>query len=386
MRSLRRFSRSAVPADDRPPGLWPPSAVHVLIATLCGLFVASSLMGPRNPLVEWGALSGHTLQRGDYWRLLTYWLLHDSYGATLIPNALVLIFAGRNLEAILGRRHLLAVLGLGAIAAGLVRAGGALLMDLETPEAELFGAGKHIVGAGGPAMAALLAFALIMPELELGALVYVPARIMRMKVKTLASLLLLVPVGLFALFSLPPLLATYDPTGAHRLSCAGSLVGGAVGWLYARALGFGRRWPTASRRAALPLAAAEPPAAPATREEEGAPVTPAVLPWPSAPPPPQPNNANANTTTTACGGAPVSAVAEPPSAEDDVEALLVLTEGERRMSARQYIAEVVDPVLEKISREGMGSLSLAERRVLRKARAKMLLGGRSGGENGRHQP
>ena len=381
MRSLRRSSRF-VPADDRPPGLWPPSAVNVLVATLCGLFVASSIMGRRdNPLQEWGALTGHSLQRGEVWRLLTYWLLHDSYGVWLVPNALVLLFAGRNLEAIIGRRHLAAVLGLGAIGAGLLRVGGAVLMELETPEAELAGLGKHIVGAGGPAMAALFAFALIMPDLELGALVYVPARIMRVKVKTFAATLLFVPVGLFALFSLPPLLHTYDPTAAHRLACAGAVAGAVVGWLYARALGYGRRWPTAANRRPGTGARCDAEITPAAESSP----TPSPLPWPSAPPPPMapagasassPGSSNDNNAAAALG-APVS-VAEPPPTDaesEDAETLPALTEGERRMSARQYIAEVVDPVLEKISREGLASLTATERRVLRKARAKMLLGG-----------
>ena len=385
MRSLRRFPRF-VPADDRPPGFWPPSGVNLLVAALIGLWVATSIMGRHNPLEDWGSLTGRTLARGEVWRLLTYWLLHDSYGVWLVPNALVLLFAGRNLEAIIGRRHLAGVLGLGAIFAGLLRAGGSLLMDLETPEAQMAGVGKHIVGAGGPAMAALFAFALIMPDLELGALIYVPARIMRVKVKTLAAALLFVPVGLFGLFSLPPLLHPYDPTATHRLACAGAVAGALVGWLYARALGYGRRWPTACKRRAAAVSpnAAEAPPSPAS-DDPSSPHSPATHPWPSAPPPPAataqtPVGNKDNNNTAATVGAPVS-VAEPPPADtgnEDAEALPALTEGERRMSARQYIAEIADPVLEKLFREGIASLTASERRVLRKARAKMLLDGENG--------
>lgn len=372
MRSLRRFSRF-VPADDRPPGFWPPSGVNLLVAALCGLFVANGIMGRHNPLEEWLSLTGETFGRGEVWRLLTYWLLHDSFGETLVANALVLLFAGRNLEAIIGKRHLAGVLLLGAVAAGTLRAGGSLLMDLETTDAMAKGMGKHIVGAGGPAMAALFAFALIMPDLELGALVYVPARIMRVKVKTLAATLLLVPVALFALFSLPPLLHTYDPTGAHRLACAGAILGAMVGWLYARALGYGRRWPTAVNwRKPAPLPTVEG-VAPLISNAD--PLT--TLPWPSAPTAATQNTAtNGNDNAAATAGASVS-LAEPPLADagesEDAESLPTLTESERRMSPRQYIAEVVDPVLEKISREGVASLTPAERRVLRKARAKMML-------------
>jgi hypothetical protein len=41
------------------------------------------------------------------------------------------------------------------------------------------------------------------------------------------------------------------------------------------------------------------------------------------------------------------------------------------MNAEQFIAEEVDPLLEKISREGMQSLTRSERRILAKAREKL---------------
>jgi len=48
-------------------------------------------------------------------------------------------------------------------------------------------------------------------------------------------------------------------------------------------------------------------------------------------------------------------------------------EGERRrqMSLDEFIAEEIDPVLEKISRSGFGSLTWRERRALAEAREKM---------------
>ena len=46
-------------------------------------------------------------------------------------------------------------------------------------------------------------------------------------------------------------------------------------------------------------------------------------------------------------------------------------ERRRRMSAEEFIAEKIDPILEKISRRGLGSLSRAERRALAEAREKM---------------
>jgi hypothetical protein len=43
----------------------------------------------------------------------------------------------------------------------------------------------------------------------------------------------------------------------------------------------------------------------------------------------------------------------------------------RTMTTEQFIAEEVDPLLEKISREGIGSLTRSERRVLARAREKI---------------
>ena len=47
------------------------------------------------------------------------------------------------------------------------------------------------------------------------------------------------------------------------------------------------------------------------------------------------------------------------------------TEVERRMSPQQYISACIDPILDKISRHGMGSLTDEERHTLAKAREKI---------------
>jgi len=41
------------------------------------------------------------------------------------------------------------------------------------------------------------------------------------------------------------------------------------------------------------------------------------------------------------------------------------------MTPEEFIAQEIDPLLEKISRDGMGSLTRAERRLLTKAREKI---------------
>jgi hypothetical protein len=41
------------------------------------------------------------------------------------------------------------------------------------------------------------------------------------------------------------------------------------------------------------------------------------------------------------------------------------------MTAEEFIAQEIDPLLEKISRDGMGSLTRAERKLLAKGREKI---------------
>jgi len=44
----------------------------------------------------------------------------------------------------------------------------------------------------------------------------------------------------------------------------------------------------------------------------------------------------------------------------------------RQMTTEQLIAEEIDPLLDKISRNGVGSLTRAERRLLARAREKIV--------------
>jgi hypothetical protein len=42
-----------------------------------------------------------------------------------------------------------------------------------------------------------------------------------------------------------------------------------------------------------------------------------------------------------------------------------------RMNAEEFVAQEIDPILEKISREGVGSLTRAERKILEEGRGKL---------------
>ena len=128
-------------------------------------------------------------------------------------------------------------------------------------------------------------------------------------------------------------LAVTVVAGTHP-PAAGAMVGGLTGCLYMYALGFGRWTPGES--------APNVSAASSASWEQGS------------------HQSKAPAVAVATKHAPVGPRAVEP---------------ERPLNAREFIAEKVDPVLEKISREGMGSLTTGERRILEEAREKVLQGG-----------
>ena len=145
-----------------------------------------------------------------------------------------------------------------------------------------------LLAASGGVAAVLVAYATILPELELTSMVFfiVP---LRLKAKHLA----------YGLVAISFVLLVFDRSGTViHSACIG---GCAVGWIYAHLLGFGR--PSLVQRFLQ-------------------------------------------------------------QRRFEVERL-------RRMSSEQFIAEEIDPLLDKISLAGIGSLTRGERRKLARAREKI---------------
>ena len=346
-----------------------PSAAHALIGIHVGVFVAQIVTlralpagSGGTPLELWGALSGETLRAGQFWRLGTHLFLHDS-ALALLASALLLLFAGRNLEAILGRRHFLALYFLAGITTGLVRAVGALL-----PSEGLDAVAQPIIGDLGAALAVLVAFTTIMPELDFGALIFLPAPSVRLKARFLAATALLAPAILFLIFTAAPATQAVvgDAEGTLRLACLGALAGVCSGWVYARSLGFGHRWPLhASSRTGGSGRRAAQGTETWLRPQDTAAWSPeksvAFIGAGNNPTNASSNDNSGARASTAASAAAAVAVAAP-----------VVTERERRMSTREYIEEAVDPILEKITRDGLGSLTAQEHRVLEICREKIV--------------
>ena len=179
------------------------------------------------------------------------------------------------MESILGQRQFLVLYFSGVIAGEL---GHLFLMP----------ANCALYAAGGGVAAVLVAYATILPELELTSMVFFVLPI-RLKAKHLA----------YGVFVIALALVILDRGGmvAHSAYLGGSV----AGWLYAHLLGFGR----------------------------------------------------------------------PSFLQRMVRQRRMEADRLNRLSAEEFMAEEIDPLLDKISRDGIGSLTRAERRKLAQARDKI---------------
>jgi membrane associated rhomboid family serine protease len=259
---------------------WSP-AQRVVLLTLVSLhvaaFIAQFVLSRWNPgfVGQYLALSDRGISEAYAWQFFTAMLLHNSVWHFL-ANMLVLYLVGRDVEAIIGQRQFLFLYFFGAFSGEL---GHLFLMPADTV----------LFAASGGTAAIFIAYATILPELEMTALLLfvVPVRV---KMRRAAQLALVV-AGVLMIFN-------RTGTVAHS-----AFLGGAVaGWLYAHLLGFGR---------------------------------PSLL-------------------------------------QRTLRQRRAESERLRGMSAGRFVTEQVDPLLEKISAQGLASLTRRERRLLAQAREKML--------------
>lgn len=217
-------------------------------------------------------LSREGIQHGYYWQFVTYMFLHGGV-VHLLVNCLGLYFAGREVEIICGPKHLLGMYFLGGIIGG---------------AAQLAGGDIHLIGASGGVCAVLMAFATILPELEITVLIFFVLPL-RMRAKWLGAGL----IGTSILFAV---------TGfGGDIGHIAHLGGAVTGWIYARRLGYGGAF------------------------------------W----------------------------------LQRIFRDRRRLRDRRARMNPAQFISEEIDPILDKISREGIHSLTREERRVLELGRDKI---------------
>lgn len=225
-------------------------------------------------LQHWLALSSEGVAAGYWWQFLTYGLLHAG-PLHAIGNALLLYFAGREVEPIIGRRHL----GIMFIAANVL---GGVAQWLGMP-------GSQVVGTSAGVAAVVVAYATVLAEFDVvGHLFFVIPLRLRAKFFGLA-------VFVFGA-------ACWATNTLAVVAPAAICVGCVTGWIYARELGFGNSFWWERRKQDR-------------RQRE---------------------------------------------------------ERLQRMSADQFVEEQVDPILDKIAREGIQSLTKEEKRMLEQGSAKIV--------------
>lgn len=270
-RKASRFTRS-----------WAPPQ-RIVLLSLIGLnaaaFIVQLVLTSWNQpfVLEYLGLSDRGINDAYAWQFFTAPLLHNNIWH-FAANMLVLYFIGRDVEAIIGQRQFLFLYLFGAFSGEL---GHLFLMPSNCV----------LFGASGGVAAIFIAYATILPELEMTTLLLFMLPV-RLKMRRLAQIAL---VGAVALL-------LYDRSGAVGHS---AFVGGAIaGWFYAHLLGFGR-----------------------------------------------------------------TSLLQRVLRQRRLEAARL-----QSMRADQFVAEEIDPLLEKISQRGLASLSRRERRLLEQAREKMLSG------------
>lgn len=231
---------------------------------------ANAHVGPSLDMVR---LNEAAIGNGEFWRFFTYQFLHANAWHFAV-NLLVLWFAGREIEPIVGRHHFLSL----CLVANL--AGGAVSL-LATPHAV-------IVGFSAAAAAVIVAYATIMPELEQSLSLLFLFQL-RLRAKTFAAGLMIFGIVCVA------------GQWFSEVGPAGILTGSIIGWAWARRLGFGN--PMWFQRLAFERRQRD------LRRE--------------------------------------------------------------RMTPEDFITSEIDPILDKISREGMHSLTRAERKILDQGREKI---------------
>ena len=257
-----------------------PSATAVLVALNVGAYVAQVLaeymlsdFGEKGQVQRWFALDGTAMQTGQLWKFFTFQFIHAG-PLHLLANMLLLFFAGREVEPIVGARHFLAIYGLGSLVGGIAH-------WLAMPDIAL-------VGASAGVAAVLVAFSTILPELEVTMHLFFVLPL-RLRAKHLALALALMCGMLWITLT------------ALQIGPVAILAAFIPGWLYVKQLGFGN--PLLFQRFIFDRRQRE------ARME--------------------------------------------------------------RMSVEQFVSAEIDPILDKIAREGMHSLSRAERKILEKGREKI---------------
>ncbi len=139
----------------------PSATVCLVAASLVGLgaWYAVRLpgQGAEFALREWAGLTAGGLSEGRLWEPLTHLFLPGSVSWLLLVELPMLFLAGRHLESVVGRRHLVALFLMAGAAGGMAQAlVGALHGAADLP----------VAGPGAGVLGVFVALACAMPEID----------------------------------------------------------------------------------------------------------------------------------------------------------------------------------------------------------------------------
>jgi len=284
--------------------------INVAVFILQFVFETGWVRNPRTGdlFMPLGGVSLEELTRGNVWTLFTYMFVHGSVGHFAL-NMMLLWFAGRGVQQLFGSLHFALIYLLSGIvgAAAEMTVNGVVLGDTSTP----------LIGASAADFGLLMALAVVAPTEKITAFIYfiIPVQL---RLWTLAKGLFIIQL----VFGLAGVFFNVLPEGL-KIAYFAHLGGAAMGWFYARSLGYGGRPLTyASQWQPAQFQQQRKPAMARTRVRPASELDIDTVPLASQRP------------------------------QDPVEALM---------------EEVVNPLLDKISLHGKGSLTADEQRTLEQA-------------------
>ncbi len=195
-----------------------------IVVFVCQYFFGWFMEGSGHQAMPKGGVSLDLLAQGQIWTIFTYMFVHGTLGHLLV-NLLMLWFVGRQIQQIFGSAHFLRIYLLG----------GVLGAALEIAVRAWFGEGSvYLVGASASVFALFLALAVTLPDEVFTALFFliVPVRVRLWKLAAFIVALNLV-LGLAGL--------VWPDMPGGNVACFAHLGGALLGWYYVRMLGFGGR-------------------------------------------------------------------------------------------------------------------------------------------------
>jgi membrane associated rhomboid family serine protease len=194
------------------------SATMLVVALAAGAFgaqfITEALLSgqPTHDILrQWLALDDGVIKSGQWWKFLSFGLLHAD-PVQMAINLLLLFLAGRELEPIVGARHFSIIYVVGNLLGGLAH--------------WTFMSWKPLMGISAGVSAVIVAYTTILPELEVTChlLFVIPVRI---RAKHLA----------WALLGVGGICWATDT--ATEIGPAGMIAGAIFGWAYVKQLGYG---------------------------------------------------------------------------------------------------------------------------------------------------